>query len=214
MDRTDNIIMAETTFEILKCEYNTIFQPEDFGITPTWSNDTKFYYYSTYELKEFQLYLKDFTISSDRGYPAINGVKPEPYYTDTETEPVLYNNIMEPIKYTGAIIVGNQLVKNYGTNDEIPCYCYKLIRELIFQEGKLITTIDHSKAMLRIRKNLDLGLRSLDKKQDVKCIQGFIKASFVGDYNHPNKNDKKKQKRVLLKNAYIKKIVKRLRNNF
>lgn len=196
MDIKDKIIMDETPFQILYCECNNIFQPEYFGISSTWSDDTAFGYYSLYEMKEFQLYLKSFTISSNRGYPTINGVNPEPYNTENGIETVQYNDIMEPMNYTGAIIVGNILINNQGTSNEIPCYCYKLIRELIFHEGKLVTTIDHSKAMLRIRKNLDLGLRSLDKKQDVKCIQRFIKASFVGDYKHMDKNNKKKLKKI------------------
>jgi len=205
MDIKDDIVIDETTYQVLYCEHN-IFQPECFGMSPTWSNDTNFVHYSIYELLEYQLRLKSFTISSDRGYPVINGVKPEPYYTENEIETVQYNNILEPMKYTGSIIIGNQLMKNYGENAEIPCYFYKLVRELIFHEGKLVTTIDHSKAMLRIRKNLDLGLRSLDKKQDVKCIQQFINACFVGSYKHPNKKIEAKNKKEIHWNFYIEKI--------
>ena len=36
--------------------------------------------------------------------------------------------------------------------------------------------------MKRVRMNLNCGYRTLDKKKDVRCIQKFIRESFVGDY--------------------------------
>jgi hypothetical protein len=181
MMRNDSIIISDITYQILYYE-NNIFNPELFGIKPTWLDDSGFFYQCLFELKDFKLYLKSFIVSSDRGYPIINGINPVPYSTDKGSDAVLYDNIAEQLDYNGALIIVNQIVNNYGKTEEIPCYCYKLVKEMVFLEGKLITTIDHSKAMLRIRKNLDLGLRRLDKKRDVKCIKKFLKASFAGEY--------------------------------
>ncbi len=205
MDARDTIFTEDTSFQILKCEWKDIVKPDIFGISPTWTNDKNFDYISIYEIKEYQLYLKSFTVTSDRGFPTINGVEPESCLAEKGIQTVQYKNIMVPVKFTGAIIIGNTLIKNYGLNDDIPCYSYKLVRELIFQDGKLVTTIDHSKDMLRIRKNLDLGLRSLNKARDVKCITHYIKSSFVGDYAHPDKIKKMKRKKINF-NFYIQKI--------
>ncbi len=206
MDAKDTIISDDMPFFILKCEVKDIFQPEIFGISPIWSNDQHFEYSSTFYIKEYQLFLKNLTIAADRGYPVINGIEPVPLFSEIGIETVQYNNIMVPIKFTGAIVIGNALIKNYGFDEEIPCYGYKTVRELIFHDGKVVTTVDHSKAMQRIRKNLDLGLRNLNKTRDINCINYFLKSSFVGNYEHPDKMSKPSQKKKLQFNPYLQKI--------
>ncbi|MGB8455388.1 MAG: hypothetical protein WCD89_24040 [Anaerocolumna sp.] len=205
MDAKDIIISDDMSFLILNCEIKKLYQPDIFGISPIWENDQFFEYNSIFEIKEYQLYLKSFTITADRGYPAINGIKPELLFSEKGIETVQYSDVMVPIKFTGAAVIGNTMIKNYGF-DEIPCYSYKVVRELIFQDGKVVTTIDHSKAMLRIRKNLDLGLRTLNKTRDIKCIKYYIKSSFVGDYEHPEKINKSKKNKKIQFNSYLQKI--------
>ncbi|WMJ88322.1 hypothetical protein [Anaerocolumna sp. MB42-C2] len=206
MDAQDTIISDESTFLILKCDMKTIFEPENVGISPIWSNDPNFRYNSDFEIKDYQLYLKNLIITGDIGYPIINGIKPEPFYSEKGPETVQYNNIMISVKFSGAIVIGNTFIKNYGTEDEIPCYSYKVVWELIFQDGRLVTTIDHSKAMLRVRKNLDLGLRNLNKTRDMKCIKHYIKFSFVGDYDRPGKMSKCSNKKKIPFQSYAQKI--------
>lgn len=206
MAAKDTIISDGTLFFILKCELKEIYKPDIFGISPIWSDDQTFEYNSTFEIKDYQLYLKDLIITSDRGYKVINGIEPEYIFSEKGIETARYTNVSFPIKFTGAVIIVNTVVKNYGTGEEIPCFGYKTVREFIFQDGKLVTTIDHSKAMLRIRKNLDLGLRNLDKTRDVECIKHFIKTSFVGDYEHPDRMSKTSLKKKLQFMTYIQKM--------
>lgn len=202
MKQDDSMVMGDDLYHILKRE-SDLFRPEYFGISPTWSDDPNFFCNGLYELKEFQLYLKNIMVSSDRSYPVINGIKPEPYLSETDRETVQYLNVNEPLNFTGAIIIANQFVKNYCKNDAPACFSYKQVKELIFQEGKLVTTIDHSKAMLRIRKNLDMGLRNLDKKRDVICISKFLKASFAGYYPEDDTGFKYMFKTIIHKNRNI-----------
>lgn len=210
MDIRDRIILEGIAYEIFYCEYDNIFHPEIFNIKPTWENDTNFMYYCNYELLDFQLILRDFTVSCDRGYPEVNGVEPEYCLSDSEIDTVVYKNIMETLPFTGAMIIGDTLVKNYGNNEKIPCYCYKNVRELIFLNGKLITSIDHSKAMVRIRRNIELGLRNPENKRDVKCINRYLKTSFAGEYGHPRRSGYDRTKLSFkisiqsIKNQYIK----------
>lgn len=203
----DIIIINNEAYEILASEHLYIFHPEYFGITPTWSNDSNFQYKCLFELKDQQLYLKSFQVTSDRGYPVINHIKPEICSAGQELETVQYININEPLEYSGAIMFANSLVKDYRTPYHLDmynplCFSYKFVGELIFDEGKLITSVNHNKAMRRIRKNIDMGLRSLDKKQDIKCIVKFIKASFIGDYQ-PQEKKKKRNRIENLKNKNI-----------
>ncbi len=203
----NTIIINKERYEILASEHLYIFHPEYFGISPTWANDSNFQYKCLFELKDHQLYLKSFQVTSDRGYPVINDVKPEIVSSNQELETVQYINVNEPIEYSGAIMFANSLVKDYRIQYHLDmnnplCFSYKFVGELIFEEGRLITSVNHNKAMRRIRRNIDLGLRSLDKKQDVKCIIKFIKVSFIGDYQ-PQEKKKKRNGKEKLKNKNI-----------
>jgi len=201
----DNLLMEEKQYHILKCEDKDIINPEVFGISPTWKNDKNFNYSNLLIIKDYQLYLKDLKVTSDRGFPEINGREPVVCGTENNMETVLYEDIGYPVNFTGAVVIAAEVFKTYDIQGELPCFSYNNVMELVFQDGKLVTTIDHGKAMVRIRKNLDLGLRSLEKERDVKCIKRFIETSFVGDYKHPGKKRKKKLKKL---NEYILKLKK------
>lgn len=209
MNFKDTILISDVNYDILYSEHE-IIQPEYFNIAPTWSDDTTFAFISQYNLEDYQLYLKNLIVSNDRGYPEINGIDPKPYCIEQDMDAVQYNDIMEAVEYTGAMVIGTHIVKNYSENDDIPCYSYKCVKELVFLDGKLITTIDHSKAMLRVRKNLDLGLRSLNKKSDVKCIQRFIMSSFSGNYKKADKRYQKLLKKFLHRKSYYENLKKKI----
>lgn len=199
----DIIIINRERYEILANEHEYIFHPECFGISPTWVSDSNFQYKCLFELKDNQLYLKSFQVTSDRGYPDINQIKPEICSFNQGLETVQYSNVNEPLKYSGAIMFANSLIKDYRKPNHMDlhnplCFSFKFVGELIFDEGKLITSVNHNRAMRRIRKNIDLGLRSLDKKQDINCIKKFIKASFIGDYQPQGKVYKRKWKENLM----------------
>lgn len=192
MDARNSLIMNGKYYKILHCEYEDIVLPEDYNISPIWKNDINFRHYATYELLDFQLYLHEFTVTSDREYPMINGVTPDVFYSEKIISTAEYQNLALGLDFSGAIIIAADLVKDYG-HETLKCFNYKQVKELIFFNGKLVTTINHNKAMHRIRKNLDTGLRVLEKKRDEKCIRKFIKASFVGNYEKPLKNNKTKK---------------------
>jgi len=118
-----------------------------------------------------------------------------------------YYDINQPLHYTGSITIADDFVKDYSMNDtgQAPCFCYKCILELIFEDGILITTIDHSRDMLRIRKNIELGLRSLSKKRDFRCIEHFIKSTFIGNYKPFSSPKKSKKYLNKMKKQYNKK---------
>ena len=63
MDTKDTIISDQSIYLILKCEMKSIFEPDIFGISPIWSDDPYFRYNSVFEIKEYQLYLKNLIIT-------------------------------------------------------------------------------------------------------------------------------------------------------
>lgn len=208
MAGSNHIIKDENTYVVLKCE-DSPYLPADLKISPTWEKDKQFQYSGNMEVEDYKLYLKDLSVFCDRGFPEIGNVAPKLTEISYGITNACYEDIHVPLIYTGGMIIGRGYLKDYdkgmicsGRYYE-PVYCYETLLELIFQDGRLVTEIDHSKAMKRIRKNLELELRSLDKERDVKCIRHFINTSFVGDYEHPGKNKKKKLFRM---NVYIKKL--------
>lgn len=199
MDARDSLLIDGKRYKILLCEYEDIVSPKEYGIASIWKNDVNFRHYGTYELIDYQLYLHEFTVTSDREYPPINGVKPDVFYSEKIVSTAEYQNLALSLNFSGGMIVVADFIQDYEC-DKIQCFHYKQVMELIFLNGKLVTTINHNKAMHRIRKNLDTGLRNLDKKRDERCISRFIKTSFVGNYEKPRKkntNDEKNEKYVI-----------------
>ncbi len=172
-------------FEVLNCENQFIFHPVVLGISPVWKMNSPYDFDLRMELDNYKISLRQMWVHSDCVMPIVNEVVPK-YGALEKKEGVLYNNLDIPIQYTGAILMAHTLVNDYGVHiiegQKYPCYCYKVVYEYVFENGILITTIDHSRAMLRIRKNIDLGYRNLNKKRDMRCIQQFVKSSFIGNY--------------------------------
>ncbi len=86
----------------------------------------------------------------------------------------------EAVSYSGGVLIVKGLLETYEEYEDI--FSYEAILELIFKDGCLITTVDHSKAGLRIRKNLERGVRSLNKAKDRHCIRAFMHRTLICDY--------------------------------
>ena len=86
----------------------------------------------------------------------------------------------EAVNYSGGVLIVKGILEPYEEYEDI--FSYETVLELIFKDGCLITTVDHSKAGLRIRKNLEKGLRSLSKAKDRHCIRAFMKKTLICDY--------------------------------
>lgn len=141
-------------------------------------------YHCSFEVKEYRLYLRNCEIICAHGYRAVlQAVSKSDIDSNDCTEPYSFE-LMIPNVYSGSMVIGRGLVTSdyIVPGNGIPCYGYEEVIELIFSQGVLVTTINHSRAMKRVRMNLNCGYRTLDKKKDVRCIQKFIRESFVGDY--------------------------------
>lgn len=194
MSANNEIINYKNQNYILCMSENILFHPSKYNISPVWST-SDFEYESTYKVEEYKLLLQSFKVKTDSGYPKINNISPRLLESGDSFDFMEYKDIFEPLDYTGAVVIVNEFMHDYGFFDYYPCYCYKNVFELIFAEGVLVTTINHNRAMNKIRKNIDAGLRNPKNKTDNRCINRFIKYSLVGDY-HTNK-DKRKLKYIL-----------------
>lgn len=199
MNLENNIIFQEKNYKIIACEHDFIIHPTTFQIIPITLSALQVQYYANYTINDYKLYLEQLTLEENpKETNRINGNNEEQYIFK-----------QQPLIYTGSIIIGQEVVKEYYVKnwDTRPCFSYKYVYELVFKDGILTTTIDHSKAMLRIRKNIELGLRSLNKNRDLRCIKRFIKSSLVGDYDTKLSSNRKKRYLSQLSLKYSNKMV-------
>lgn len=162
-------------FKILNTEKEFIIHPAAFGLLPVSADALQRSFASSFLIKDYRLILDNLKLYNE-------GIE------DNGTEKIdlnvlQYNFQNQLISYSGTILIGDAPIKEYNFKGvKMTSFSYKDVYELVFEDGNLKTTIDHSKEMARIRKNLDLKLRCLTKKRDVRCITHFINSSFIGNY--------------------------------
>lgn len=152
-------------YKILHSEQEFIIHPAAIGILPMTKAALQCSFTSEYHIENYRLYLDKLTLNPG------------------EMNETQYDFQDYAVSYHGAVLIGTNLVKEYNMKGMMPaCFSYQNVMELFFEDGVLITSVDQSKAMLRIRKNLELNLRSILRSRDVRCIKRFMYSSFVGDY--------------------------------
>jgi len=160
------IIYLNKSYKILASEQEFIIHPAAFDLLPSTKLSLLSSFSCTFHIEDFKLYLDLIMLHMD------------------EINEKIYEFKDCMIAYNGTILIAANMVKDFHMkSNKLACFSYQSVLELVFEDGILITTIDQSKAMLRIRKNIDLGLRCPTKGRDIRCIKRFLNSSFVGDYN-------------------------------
>ncbi len=164
-----------TEYTILAAEQECIIHPIALGYLPNSAASLQCSFSSHFLLKDYRLQLSRLDLFTNEAMK-LGGIHMEGYSQKHSFEEF-------PVSYNGAILIGANIVKEYYLKGEVPAYfSYQKLIELVFDNGILITTVDHSRAMLRVRKNLELGLRSLENKRDKRCINRYMNSVLVGDY--------------------------------
>ncbi|MDO5520341.1 MAG: hypothetical protein Q4G58_07615 [bacterium] len=144
---------------------------------------------ASYDLQDYMLTLQDLILDKHLMKRNEKFCDREPII-DMVTGNKVFDKLNCPVKYTGNIIVAKDLIDTFSLEEnlsEYPCYCYKEVYELCFDQGCLTMSIDHSKAMVRIRKNIEKGLRNTKNAKDVRCINKFLKQTFCHDFEKNRK---------------------------
>ena len=158
------LTIKDKEYNIIAAEQEFIIHPVALGLLPVDNSSISCDFSASFYLDGYNLYLEKISLKSDN--------------TNKEYQA---NNCR--IYFTGSILIASDMVKEYHIDEGSPaCFSYQTSKELIFDNGVLVTSIDQSRAMHRIRKNLQLGLRSLGSSKDLKCIKRFLNSAFVGDY--------------------------------
>ena len=123
--------------------------------------------------------------SKDDHYPEIEGVKPLSNENDEEFFEYmghhLYKGLNIKVPYSGKILVGDEFLHEYYIHMGYQrAWAYKVLTELIFENGVLVETNDQSQVAAELREKI-----SKDKGFEEKLhryIPGFINESFALDY--------------------------------
>jgi hypothetical protein len=168
------LLYINKNFKILSAEQEYIIHPAVFDLVPLTAASLQCSFISNFQLKDYRLTLDKLLLGTVESLSL----------AEIKSEVIEKKAILQdfPVCYTGAILIGADLVKEYYNKGNLSFFSYQNVFELVFEDGVLITTVDQSKAMLRIRKNIELGFRSLYNNRDNRCIKRFINSSLVGDY--------------------------------
>lgn len=176
MNIEQKLIYQNKEFTIISSEQEFIVHPAAFTRYAPNAASMQCSFCSNFEVKEYKLYLNKIIVGN---YDAIISAEVE---ADRYTQLHEYDAL--PVSYNGAVLIGFNPMNEYFIKGgrQPACFSYQKVYELIFEKGILITSVDQSRAMQRIRKNLERGQRCLNRSRDLRCILRFMNSSFIGDY--------------------------------
>jgi len=169
MSPEQRIVYHDNLYNIIGVEQEFVVHPSVFGLLPLHKAAMQQPFTSQLHVEDYKLILDKLELVNDETLSACSC---------EEEKEILSTDV----SYQGTILIGTNLVQEYYIGNKLACFSYQKVYELVFKNGLLITTIDQSKAMLKIRKNIDAGLRNLSKSRDIRCIKKFLNSSLVGDY--------------------------------
>ncbi len=167
MNIEQKIVCMNRVYQVLDAEEEFMIHPAALGLLPLSKASLSNSFSSEFTIENFRLKLDKIVLKSE----------------DTQEDNQSNELYGRRIFYSGTILIGeNKIREYYNKNGTLACFSYQNVYELRFKDGVLITTVDQSKAMQRVRKNIELGLRTLNRGRDYRCIMHFISSSLVGDY--------------------------------
>ena len=145
-------------YEIIALSEPIRFLPIEYGLKPQgvmtscWRG-----YWCEYVIERKRLKLDSLHIHTENDiYPDFCGRTVEPEARGVGNGHRKYENVNLPIPYTGRMLLGDRFIEKYYIHLGYQrAYAYKKLIELVFEDGILIKTINHSWKAKRIRKEID-----------------------------------------------------------
>ncbi len=190
----DSYLYKGGDYQIVAMSVPLKFDPRFYGFKPEsvttgcWNG-----YWCRYKISEEGIFLdKLFIHCVDEEYPTLNGVS---FEVNEAGEPVecmghrVYNDLNMKVEYHGKILVGDEFIHDYYVHMGYQrAHAYKVLKEFVFQDGKLIEVIDHSAMAEKLRmqedkkKNKKPSIKEKLFGPDIKKTHGFVEESFSLDY--------------------------------
>lgn len=174
----DRIVMDDNPLSIVAYSHWIPFNPKDCGMyTLPLSSACWRGHWCVYKIQDGSLYLDQLTIKTmNDKYPVLNGVSAEDYGYEA-----VYEKLGLPVSYSGKILGGADFITDYYIHMGFQRpYAYRKLIEFTFEDGKLVSTADHSDIAEKIRKEIEQNLRS--RIYEAEHAADFIHDSFSLDY--------------------------------
>jgi len=161
----DRFLFRGEEYRLVGGEGGPLISPQDFGMEPGFIHTACWRgFYSTYEIKDDQIFLVEMTMREKKGnYIAINNKMPEV----TEHQ-ACYENIYLPVPFTGRLLLAKDFIQelyvHMGFQEPT---AFKTVLELTFKDGLLMDLQDRSKEMEQERETLKQKYESEDFYEEV-----------------------------------------------
>ena len=184
---SDTLIFEGTEFSIAAIEKKWPFKPQDHGFEPVGMSTACWRgYYCVYNVNQGGLVLERLNLGCGENKPPNwKGIQPR------RGEFFKYNNMWEyinvslPIGYSGGIIIGYDFIRDFYVHMGFHRpHCYRLVKELIFDDGRLVKNIDHSEKMGQTRQMIESASKSSSEDTRTrKEIEQFVEDAFSMSYD-------------------------------
>lgn len=139
------------------------FHPSRYGIRPShtctacWRG-----FWCEYQISEKGIFVKELYVNSfDGNYPLIDGVG---IATEKDGSPAMYmshhvyKGLNIPVPFSGKILVGDKFLPGFYIHmgHQMP-WAYEILKELVFEDGKLLETNDLSAVAATLRERVQKG---------------------------------------------------------
>jgi hypothetical protein len=177
---TDKIYYLGDKFSLVAVEKEWPFKPESHGMHPVplhtacWRG-----FYCEYAIVQDLLVLNTLNIGLESPQPPVwMGITPIKDKIDRSWE---YKGVHLPIEYSGGIVIGSSFLREFYVHMGFhQAYSFQNVYEIIFEQGKLIQTIDHCEQAERIRQMVK---EKPPGRAPRKEIERFIEDSFSLSYD-------------------------------
>lgn len=185
----DRFTFKREAYSVVAMSEPIQISPRDYGVTPESVGEVcREGYWCEYLISNKGIILKNLYVNSkDDFYPVINGVEPTTAQKGSTGYSQymghhLYKNINVAVKYNGTMILGKDFIKKYYTRTGYQkAWSYQILNELVFKDGKLVETIDHTEAAKKMRAEVDGYMeQNLDIKEHISEI---VEACFPEEKN-------------------------------
>ncbi|MDO4837648.1 MAG: hypothetical protein Q4B32_04570 [Clostridia bacterium] len=191
MDKEDDVTMTAQIadeykvsgkkYEIIAMSAPVTFDPSDYGFHPTAPHTACWRgYWCDYKVTSKQLMLDKLHIyCGDDCYPVFRGVTPQ-------NDPVgggsmkLYKGLNQLVDYDGSLVLGRGFINRYYIHMGFQrAWAYEEVKELVFEHGMVVRTVDHSDFVAALREQIDHDPKFMNDLQD--NIIKFVHDSFSLD---------------------------------
>ncbi len=146
---SDTFILKGKNYQLIGIDGGELVSPEQFGMVPTMMHTACYRgYYSTYELTDSELILRELTLSEKNGnYLPINGINPE-----KEEYQATYRDLGLVVPFTGKMRFARGLIEEFYVHMGFQkASAFKTVLDFTLKEGKIVEVRDRSKDAKRKR---------------------------------------------------------------